>query len=110
MPEYMDVHDIRDEFVICRGIGHSWDDNPNGEVANELFRSSIGAMCLRCVRCGTERFDYINDEFRVWQRYYRYPPNYSTIPGRGNRPNLRSELYRRSLLIRKLRNGRRKSV
>lgn len=110
MPEYTDITELRDEFVLCRGLGHSWDDNPTGEVDSTLFRSSIGALALRCVRCGTERFDYVNDEFRVWQRYYRYPDKYRTVPGHGTRPNLRGEMYRRSLLIRRLRNGRRRST
>jgi hypothetical protein len=96
----MDIRDLEDAFVVCRTLGHAWDDNPNGEVQSELFRASRGALILRCARCGAERFDYIANDMTVFQRYYRYPARYKSIPGQGSRPNLRSELLRRSLLIR----------
>lgn len=104
----VDIRDLEDAYVICRTLGHAWDDNPNGEVQSDLFRASRGAITLRCTRCTTERFDYIAQDMTVFQRYYRYPSHYNTIRGQGTRPNLRGELFRRSLLIRgakKRRNG-----
>lgn len=108
MPELVAISDLRDAFVLCRTLGHAWDDNPGAEVDSALFRSSRGALALRCSRCATERFDYLNASLEVWQRYYRYPPHYTAIPGEGTRPNLRAELLRRSLLIRghRSRNGK----
>lgn len=104
----VDIRELIDEYVVCRTIGHSWDDNISGEVDGELARSATGVLALRCVRCTTERFDYIDGEMQVFQRYYRYPQQYASIPGQGTRPNLRGELLRRSVLIRRYRNGRRR--
>lgn len=95
------IEDLRDEFVLCRAIGHAWEDNPTAEVDSQWFRRSAGVLTLRCARCTTERFDYIGLNMKVFQRYYRYPDHYTTIPGEGSRPNLRGEMIRRSLLIRK---------
>lgn len=105
--ERLAIDELADAFVICRAIGHAWEDNPHAEVNSDLFRASDGALALRCVRCTTERFDYVAHDMTVWQRYYRYPDRYGTVPGEGTRPNLRAELFRRSLLIRAATNGRR---
>lgn len=102
----IEISDLRDKFLLCRGLGHSWDDNPNGEVDSELFRQSTAAVALRCVRCKTERFDYLDSNLEVFQRYYRYPDYYTTIPGY-TRPDIRAEMMSRSLLIRRRRNGKR---
>lgn len=98
--ERVDIRELDDSYVVCRTLGHAWDNHPNGEVRSDLFRASRGAIVLRCTRCTTERFDYIANDMSVFQRYYRYPPRYQSIPGQGTRPNLRGELLRRSLLIR----------
>jgi len=95
----VDVSQLPIEYVICRTLGHSWDDNPAAAVNMQLFSESYGAMTLRCTRCITERFDYLNVEMRVWKRIYHYPRGYKTIKGQGSRPNLRGELVRRSVLI-----------
>lgn len=105
--ELVEIVHLRDEYVTCRTIGHSWDDNPNGEVNSDFFKLARGLLMLRCTRCQTERFDYIGNNMQIFQRYYRYPPQYRSIPGQGTRPNLRAEMFRRSLLIRSY-NGKRK--
>lgn len=108
MAELVDIQDLQDAYVICRAIGHAWDDNPTAQVDSDLYRASRGVLALRCTRCTTERFDYVNQLFEVATRYYRYPDQYRSIPGQGSRPNLRGELLRRSLLIRSARrNGKR---
>ena len=109
--ELMQISDLRNEYVICRSIGHSWDDLPNPEFSPALLIGTAGAMALRCVRCSTERYDYIAKDMTVASRQYKYPLHYTTIPGEGSRPNLRGELLKRSLLIHTFserRNGRRK--
>lgn len=108
--ELMRIEDLRNEYVICRTLGHSWDELPNAEFSPELVRTSAAALALRCTRCLTERYDYINKSMDVESRRYVYPPHYTTIPGEGSRPNLRGELIKRSLLLVQLhqrRNGKR---
>ena len=98
--DFVDIQELNDQYVLCRTLGHAWDDNPTAELDSRLYRTSKAALALRCVRCRTERFDYIDQDMLVSYRYYRYPPRYKSIPGQGTRPNLRAELLRRSLLIR----------
>jgi hypothetical protein len=97
----VNVSELLDTYLQCRTLGHMWDDNPQGELHTDLWRASTGGLALRCTRCATERFDYIDSNYQVFQRYYRYPPRYTTIPGMGTRPNLRQELMNRGLLIRR---------
>jgi hypothetical protein len=99
--EYVDITELENSFVICRTIGHAWDNNPTGKVNSQLFKESYGTLCLICTRCTAERFDYLGQDMKVWKRYYRNPKGYNTIKGQGSRPNLRAEMFRRSLLIRK---------
>ena len=99
--EPVQIEELLDQFVLCRTLGHSWDENPNPEWNVEVWALSFGAAALRCVRCNTHRYDYLDAEFRVFTRRYAYPPRYKTIPGMGTRPNLRAELVRRGLLIRR---------
>lgn len=106
MKEMVSINDLKDEYVLCRTLGHSWDDNPTALVDSQLYRASRGVLALRCTRCTTERFDYINQSFEIGTRYYRYPPLYKSIPGEGTRPNLRGEMLKRSLLIRSARRRR----
>lgn len=100
----MQVQDLRDEYVMCRSIGHSWDENPTAEVNSDLFRAAQACLALRCTRCTTDRFDYIGKDMQVFKRYYRYPPEYATVTSikdRKTRPRMRAELIKRSLLVRK---------
>lgn len=98
--EKISIDELQNEYLLCRTLGHSWDDNPTAEIDGEWYRSSVGCLALRCVRCGTERYDYIGKDMQVAYRYYRYPVRYTTIPGQGTRPRLRGEMLKRSLLIR----------
>jgi hypothetical protein len=99
----MEISDLQDTYVICRTIGHSWDDNPTAEVNSDLFRAAQACLALRCTRCTTERFDYIGNDMKVFQRYYRYPEQYTTISSFGEpmRPKMRAEMINRSLLVRR---------
>jgi hypothetical protein len=99
------IQDLRDSYLLCRTLGHNWDENPSAEVDSDLFRAARGGVFLRCTRCRTERFDYLDYELQVFARYYRYPKNYTTIPGY-TRVDLRAECFSRSILIRKARQRR----
>jgi hypothetical protein len=107
--ERITIEQLQDEYVVCRTIGHSWDDNPSAKVDSDLFKSSTGCLVLRCVRCTTERFDYLNADMRVFQRYYRYPQHYTTVTGI-KKPDFRQEMWKRSLLLRKPRRRNGKAV
>lgn len=105
--ELMSISDLRDEYVLCRALGHSWDEYPGAEFSPSMWRASIGgALALRCTRCTAVRFDYIGADMKVFHRHYQYPEHYTTIPGEGTRPNLRGEMLKRSLLIRTYDNGK----
>jgi hypothetical protein len=106
--DYVRVRDLHDAYLVCRAIGHSWDDNPHGEVDSEFFRMCKGVLMLRCTRCTTERYDYIDYSNEVFQRYYKYPQDYRRVEPGTHRPDLRGEMMRRSLLIeaRRRRNGK----
>ena len=100
--ELISVADLKEEYVVCRAIGHTWDDNPTAELDSTLWRAGAAALALRCTRCTTERFDYLAADMTVFHRYYRYPEHYNTsIPGQGTKPNLRGELLSRSVLLRR---------
>jgi hypothetical protein len=107
--QYVEVNELTDEFLLCRTLGHAWDNFPAGELNVEMLRTSAGAAALRCTRCHTERYDYLGKDLKIASRRYIYPVRYTTIPGAGTRPVLRGEMLRRSLLFQKYsRNGRQK--
>jgi hypothetical protein len=93
------ITELRDEYVICRALGHAWDENPTAEPDSEWAPFSDGFIALRCTRCLAERLDYIGHDLAIAYRRYVYPPRYKSIPGEGTRPNLRGEMFRRSLLV-----------
>ena len=95
------VTDLLDDYVVCRTIGHAWDEHPTPEVDSDLFRKARAGLFLRCTRCHTERFDYLTSDMTVGYRYYRYPEKYRGLEKGATRPLLRGEMFRRSLLLRK---------
>jgi hypothetical protein len=99
---YVDVADLRDEYVICRTIGHRWDDHPSPELDSQMWAMSAAALALRCSRCTTERFDFYLADLTVYHRYYRYPPGYRTTRGSNvSRVAMREVLYERDILLRR---------
>jgi hypothetical protein len=97
--ERIAISDLRNEYLLCRALGHAWEEIPNAEFSPELWRTSSAALAVRCVRCTTERHDYLDKQFDVSSRQYKYPPMYMGIVGEGKRPNVRGELLSRSLLL-----------
>lgn len=106
--ERVDIVELKDAYIVCRTLGHAWDDNPQGKFNANIAAKSMGVLILRCTRCSTERVDYIGKDMTVETRTYSYPEYYNTIVGQGTRPNLRGEMLRRSLLIRS--SGRRRKL
>ena len=105
------ITDLLDTFLLCRAFGHAWDQIPNAEFSLDLFRTSVGAIALRCQRCHAERYDYIGKDMEVASRSYSYPRGYMGIVGEGKRPNVRGEMFKRSLVVQvynQRRNGARK--
>lgn len=104
--ELMTIEELSDTYLLCRSLGHAWDELPNPEFSPTMFRLHQHAIGLRCIRCLTERYDYIGQDMKVALRHYKYPAHYRTIPGQSTRPNVRGEMLRRSLLIRTYGNNR----
>lgn len=96
----MTVRNITDTHLVCRTVGHSWDDNPAGEIKT-IFSWYIA---LRCTRCTTERFDFLNNAGEVMRRQYRYADGYrrSRDDKSPTRLQVRVELMRRRIFARRV--------
>lgn len=101
--ETITIESLTDQALMCRTLGHSWDENKNPEIATYYPKQWL--MALRCVRCRTERFDWIDRAGVVISRSYRYSNRYKTIKG-ARRGNFRAEMLSRSLLVRRYTNGK----
>jgi hypothetical protein len=111
--DYVEVHDLTNEYLLCRALGHSWDDNPTAALPQTaLTFAATGVLCLRCTRCTTQRYDYLNASMDVFSRRYIYPSSYRRLRAeQRRRPVLRAEMFGRSLLIRRAqaeKNGQRR--
>lgn len=77
MPTYLTVTAEQEEnFIVCRTLGHAWDEISDPGGWSPMQRVWKWRICLRCVRCGCERYDGINVNGEVGSREYRYPINY----------------------------------
>lgn len=110
MITYVTPEELRDDSLTCRLlVNHSWKSNPEYELNSDLAKLSASILALRCVRCGRERFDYINRHGELIGRYYRNPGNFQYMH-RIPLTELRKLAMERSLLVHNFeRNGRRKS-
>lgn len=88
-----ELHSLTDDFVLCRTIGHSWDD-VTGLVDRERV-TGAWSLSLRCIRCTTERHDLVNYQGEVVERRYIYAEGYTRLKERVFRDELRRELMRR---------------
>ncbi len=87
-------------FVRCRAYGHSWDEFDPAYGHEERLPTprqtgSSWRLTLRCTRCTTRRYDFLDDLGEVVSRSYIYPEGYKTA--RTLRAEWRLEL--RSLVI-----------
>lgn len=106
--KYTDIKKVSDAVAICRSLwSHAWDDNPNADaIDGDVARIAYRILCLRCIRCGRERYDYIDRNGGLIGRYYRNPVDYPRLT-RYLGDELRVELIRRSLLVRRYTNSKR---
>ena len=65
------------EFVHCRAWGHAWQPSavPIAATARHRWGSRYG---LKCLRCGTERFDLVDARGVLISRHYDYAADYVT--------------------------------
>lgn len=80
------------EYVHCRTYGHGWEwFTPLGK------QPAWGTwLALRCVRCGTERFDTVGVYGQLESRRYVYPEGYQMAQDeRPDRDSFRAELLER---------------
>lgn len=95
------IVDLYDDFLVCRTIGHSWDDNPGASFVT-IFN---WALPLRCTRCSSERIDYLNLAGEVMSRRYIYPDGYKVAGTRQGdrvgRLQARQEMMRRRIIARR---------
>lgn len=96
----MTARDVTDIHLICRTVGHSWDDHPTGQITT-IFSWYIP---LRCTRCTTERFDFLNNAGEVMRRQYRYADGYRRSRDEKGLTRLqtRVELMRRRIFARRM--------
>lgn len=104
MTEYTDLQDVADNFFTCRLLwSHAWEKNPSPQnIDGEIAKYCYAMMCLRCVRCGRERYDYLGATGDLIGRYYKNPNGYPKLR-RYAADTLRAETIRRSLLIQRRR-------
>jgi hypothetical protein len=70
----VDAVRLAPEHVMCRTLGHAWDDY----VDTDLKRPSWGVrMSWRCVRCDMRRHDVIDSLGELSVRAYEAPYGYS---------------------------------
>lgn len=92
---------LNDEFIKCRSrlYGHAWDDFI--PVKGDWEWEYTPDIQQRCVRCGTEKYVWLDAEGNyACQPYYKYPEGYK-LSGlyRGDRltaAELRVEIVRRN--------------
>lgn len=70
------LNDLPDHFLRCRSYGHSWEQIPITLANPEYVKLFHWYDVLRCVICGTERYDGINELGQVGNRSYNYPHGY----------------------------------
>lgn len=78
-------------FDTCKAIGHAWDTVPSD------WTPEWGTpLTVRCMRCGTERRDTIDQTGDLSTRRYLYPDGYKDW--RGDHIGMKKPAYRLWLL------------
>lgn len=100
MDDYTELRHIDDDIFLCKAFwSHAWDQNPTPQnIDGDIARTAFRMLCLRCVRCQRERYDYIARDGSLIGRYYKNPIGYPRTH-RSSGDMLRAEMIRRSLLV-----------
>jgi hypothetical protein len=63
---------LPDAYLSCRDYGHSWRAHAAGFNRKESYWTRV----LRCIRCGTERVQYLSQTGAILRGNYLYPEGY----------------------------------
>ena len=66
------------QYLECKTWGHAWDEFDTTRTPKERYTYR---MTLRCSRCYTERFDYLDTDASVMRRTYFYSNGYRDAKG-----------------------------
>jgi hypothetical protein len=97
---YTDLRSLDEPVLICKALwGHEWENNPSPQhIDGQVARLAHRMLCIRCTRCGRERYDYIGRNGDLIGRYYKNPNGYPKTHRFGG-DELRLELIRRNVLV-----------
>jgi hypothetical protein len=91
------VNALKDKFLKCLMLGHSWGDAPIMEMVLENGLTAW-KQDLRCTSCGCLRHDTLEPKtFDLWRRHYDYPVGYGVIEPY-TRADLRAERATRTIV------------
>ena len=72
-------HDLPDEFLLCRDIGHQW----RPYTARYVPADNAYERTIRCGRCTTERHQSISLQGEITSGGYHYADGYVAPRGQG---------------------------
>jgi hypothetical protein len=85
----------RAEYTTCYTLLHAWERHAS-MGAPEWPDCTGGVLGLRCVRCGTERYDGLDQWGEVVRRKYEWPDGYRmTADEKPTRQELRLVIIKR---------------
>jgi len=105
--KFTDLRQLDGDIFLCKLLwAHAMDDNPSPQfIDGRAAKMAHRIVCLRCLRCGRERYIYLNSRGEKIGNYYKNPVGYPKVH-RFQSDELWKEAIRRSVLVRR-RNGTR---
>lgn len=100
------VEQYRDQFLMCRDLGHHWLPDPHWSITANRGRVSEYRRTLCCSTCGGERTDTYDQHMHPTRRYYHHADGYllAKEAPKIDRAGARLEQVRRAgINVRKLR-------
>ena len=98
--DYTELDELQESIFLCKALWqHAWARNTSPKnIDGSVARMSYRILCLRCTRCGRERYDYLGSKGQRIGRYYVNPRGYPRTHRFGSE-QLMSEMIRRSVLV-----------